>query len=188
MKFYSKIAIIGVNPYVLIDAHNAALLCPNWRRPLPVGVRINEKPKAPHHINLMPVGDGSFYLYLNSEIRGISGTKVGDIVLVEVEFNATYKAGPVHPMPRWFSAALDENQRAKRTWVDLPPSRKKEVLRHFAKLKTPKARERNLLRAVSAFSDKETRFLGRCWTRSGEMRKEPNQALQHCDTGCHVSC
>jgi hypothetical protein len=171
VKFYSEIAIIGVNPYVLIDAHNAALLCPNWRKPLPVGVRIDEKPKDPHHINLMPVGDGSFFLYLNSEIRGISGTKVGDTVLVEVEFNATYKAGPAHPMPRWFSGALDENQRAKKTWADLPPSRKKEVLRHFAKLKTPKAREKNLLRAVSALSDEKTRFLGRHWKSNKETRK-----------------
>jgi len=165
VKFYSEIAINGVNPYVLVSARDAGRLRPNWRQPLPVRVRIDQKPADQHRINLMPVGDGSFYLYLNGYVRDLSRTKVGDRVLVEIEVDAAYQAGPVHPMPARFADALDENPRAKRAWADLPPSRKKEVLRHFAKLQTPDARERNLQRAVAALSGGRSRFLGRAWTK-----------------------
>ena len=165
MTFSSKIAMNGVNPYVLVIAQCARRLRPNWRRPMPVGVRINQKPADLHRINLMPVGDGSFYLYLNDKIRVSSATKVGDTVSVEIEFDAEYRAGPSHPMPPSFRVALDKNPRAKQTWDALSPSRKKEVLRHFAKLKRADTCEQNVQRAVDALSGGESRFLGRYWTK-----------------------
>lgn len=81
---------------------------------------------------MMPAGDGSFYLYLNGDVRKASGTAVGDRVRVEIEFDAAYKNGPQHPMPRWFRQALAENPLASKNWTALPPSRKKEILRYFA--------------------------------------------------------
>ena len=33
---------------------------------------------VPARVNLMPVGDGTFYLYLNGPIRTASATAVGD--------------------------------------------------------------------------------------------------------------
>jgi hypothetical protein len=56
-------------------------------------VRINGKPEKAWRINMMPVGDGSFYLYLHGDIRKASGTAVGDRVRVEMEFDPAYKNG-----------------------------------------------------------------------------------------------
>jgi len=73
---------------------------------LPVLVRINGKPRTAWRINMMPTGDGGFYLYLHGDIRKTSATKVGDRVAVEVRFDATYRNGPMHSMPSWFRSAL----------------------------------------------------------------------------------
>jgi Bacteriocin-protection, YdeI or OmpD-Associated/Domain of unknown function (DUF1905) len=152
LRFRAVIKIQGVNPYVLVSAKRASKLKPGWRKPMPVLVRINGKPEESSPINMMPIGDGSFRLYLNGVIRKASGTGVGDRVEVEVRFDAKYRSGPAHPVPEWFRAALRKNPRASKNWEALIPSRKKEVLRYFAALKSPDARDRNLARARCGFS------------------------------------
>src|SRR5579883_1034845 len=163
LKFSAVIKIIGVNPYVSVSKTRASQIKLNWRRPMPVLVRVNGLPKKAWHINMMPKGDGSFYLYLHGDVRKSSTTKVGDTVEVEVEFNETYRNGPLHPMPKWFRSALTKNVKAKKAWEALIPSRKKEVLRYFAALKSEEARQRNLLRAIDALSNDDIRFMGRTW-------------------------
>src|SRR5437588_2849945 len=159
MRFHALIKIQGVNPYVLVSAKRAAELKPGWRKPVPVLVRINEKPDEPWRINMMPVGDGSFRLYLHGSVRKVSNTEVGDRVEVEVRFDPKYKNGPAHPMPAWFRDALGKNAVAKKNWNALIPSRAKEILRYFAGLKSAEARERNLARALHALSGEATRFM-----------------------------
>jgi hypothetical protein len=159
----------GINPYVLVSAARAARIRKGWRRPLPVCVRVNGKPKDAWRINMMPVGNGSFYLYLHGEIRKASGTKVGDSVTVEVEFDEDYKGGPAHPMPVWFRRALAGNRNATRTWEALSPSRKKELLRYFSRLKSAEARERTLERAMHVLSGGKARFMGRAWNEGGKI-------------------
>jgi hypothetical protein len=133
------------------------------RKPIPVRVRVNGKPEKPWRINLMPVGDGSFYLYLHGDVRRESNTKVGDTVTVELEFDDQYKNGPMHSMPLWFSDALDKNRNAKRGWSRLIPSRQKEILRYFSWLKTTEAQVRNAQRAIHVLSGSKGRFMGRAW-------------------------
>jgi Bacteriocin-protection, YdeI or OmpD-Associated/Domain of unknown function (DUF1905) len=162
-KFRANIRIRGVNPYILVSASRAKALKPGWRKPMPVLVRINGKPESPWRINMMPVGDGSFYLYLHGDVRKASGTVVGDRVSAEVEFDGTYRGGPQHPMPAWFAGALAETPQALRSWKALTPSRKKEVLRYFSRLKSPAARKRNLERILHALSGKPGRMMGRAW-------------------------
>lgn len=165
VRFRSIIELAGINPFVRVNASRAARLRKNWRRPLPVRVRVNGKPETPWRINLMPVGEGSFYLYLHAEVRKASATKVGDTVTVELEFDDQYKGGPVHPMPLWFQEALDQNHNAKRTWTELSPSRQKEILRYFSWLKTPEAQARNARRAIHVLSGGAGRFMGRAWNQ-----------------------
>ena len=131
---------------------------------MPVLVQINGRPEEPYPINMMPVGDGSFRLYLNGVIRKASGTGVGDRVEVTVRFDAKYRSGPAHPTPSWFRVALKENPVARKNWEALIPSRKKEVLRYFAALKSPEARERNIARALRVLSGKPERFMARSWS------------------------
>src|SRR5579872_3393075 len=123
LRFTSQIKIIGVNPYVTVTAARAKKLKPGWRKPMPVLVRINGKPEKPWRINMMPKGNGSFYLYLHGNVRKASKTKVGDRVEVEVAFDEKYKNGPMHPMPKWFRSSLSENPKAKTAWSKLIPSR-----------------------------------------------------------------
>ena len=83
--FTAVIKIRGVNPFILVSTLRASAIKPGWRKPLPVLVRINGKPEKAWRINMMPVGDGSFYLYLHGDIRKASGTAVGDRVRVEID-------------------------------------------------------------------------------------------------------
>jgi len=161
--FKASIKIRGINPFIEVSAARAAAVKPGWRKPLPVLVRINGKPSEPHRINMMPAGDGGFYLYLNNVIRTEADVVVGDRVSVEIEFDPGYRNGPQHPMPRWFQAALDAHPDARRNWTKLSPSRKKEVLRYFAQLKSPEARARNLARALPMLAGETGRFMGRTW-------------------------
>ena len=111
----------------------------------------------------MPVGDGRYYLYLHGPARKASKTGPGDRVQVEIRFDARYRSGPQHPVPAWFRAALSSHPRVRQNWTSLSPSRKKEVLRYFAHLKSFEARSRNLQRALRVLSGERGRFLGREW-------------------------
>jgi hypothetical protein len=130
---------------------------------MPVLVQINGEPEPPHRINLMPAGDGSFFLYLDATVRKASATQVGDVVRVGLDFNADYRGGPADPPPRWFSIALNRNPAAKKGWDALPPSRQKEILRHLARLKSEDARARNLEKALHVLAGGKARFMARAW-------------------------
>ena len=164
-SFRAVIKIRGINPFVLVSASRANAIRPGWRKPLPVLVRINGEPAKAWRINMMPVGDGRFYLYLHGEVRKASGSAVGDRVRVEIEFDASYRNGPQHPLPAWFKRGLAGNPQAMKNWKALTPSRRKEVLRYFSRLSSPEARARNLARALDMLSGESGRFMGRGWEK-----------------------
>lgn len=151
------------NPYIPMSGARVARIKPGWKRPLPVLVRIDGKPARAWRINMMPAGDGTFYLYLHGDVRKASGTAVGDKVEVEVRFDEAYRNGPQHPMPAWFGSALRKNPDALKAWKSLPPSRRKEVLRYFSRLKGEASRARNLEKALHVLSGKPGRFMARSW-------------------------
>jgi hypothetical protein len=163
VRFSSVIKIRDANPYLRVSKSRAAEIRPGWRKPLPVRVRINGKPKQAFRINMMPAGDGSFYLYLHGAVREASATKVGDRVTAEVSFDARYRSGPAHPLPAALRRGLRASPRAAKAWKALPPSRQKEVVRYVARLRSEAARARNIAKALSALSGKEVRFMARTW-------------------------
>src|ERR1700755_279 len=120
LRFRAPIEIRGINPYVLVSAERAARLKPDWRKPMPVRIQVNGKPDVPWRINMMPAGDGSFFLYLHAQVRKESRTAVGDVVSVTIEFDGLYKGGPSDPMPSWFGKELHRNRKAQRGWDSLP--------------------------------------------------------------------
>jgi hypothetical protein len=152
VEFNSSIGILGINPYVLVDSVNATALRKDWREPMPVIVQIDNLPDVPYHTNMMPSGNGEFYLYLHNGIRKASDTKVGDTVNVKMWFDHEYRNGPMHNMPERFKQLLGEHTDAAANWRTLSPSRQKEVLRYFAGLKSDEAMERNILRAIHVFN------------------------------------
>jgi hypothetical protein len=161
--FNALIQIRGINPFVEVSSTRANALKPGWHIPLPVRVQINGKPETPWRINMMPMGNGNFYLYLHGSIRKASGTNVGDRVRVEIEFDTSYRNGPQHPMPNWFKQALDTNPKAKKNWTALNQSRKKEMLRYFSRLVSVDTRARNLAKALYVLSGEDGRFMARDW-------------------------
>jgi hypothetical protein len=163
VRFQATIEVFNGNPYVPVSAARAARLQSGWRRPMPVLVQLDGKPVPPWRINLMPVGDGSFYLYLHGDVRKAAGRDVGDRVTVAVEFDAAYVNGPMHPMPAWFREPLEANPAARRNWDALIPSRQKEILRYFSWLKSEAAKQRNLEKALHVLAGGEGRFMARAW-------------------------
>jgi hypothetical protein len=169
LRFKGTIRITGVNPYLHVSAARASTLRRGWRRAMPVLVRINGAPHLqPWRTNMMPLGDGAFRLYLQTAVRRASGTKVGDRVRAEVRFDAKYRGGPQHPMPAWFRRPLRANRKAWATWQALIPSRKKEILRYLAQLKSPDAQKRNVVRALKALAGQPVQYMARSWGNRGE--------------------
>ena len=164
LRFRARIELNKINPYVLVRAAQAARLKSGWRKPMPVRITVNGKPDVPWRINMMPVGDGSFFLYLHGQVRKASGTKVGDVASLAIEFDEEYRGGPADPMPRWFSGELRGNAAARKGWEGLPPSRRKEILRYLARLKTPEARGRNARKALHVLAGGKARFMARSWS------------------------
>jgi hypothetical protein len=163
LTFQSEILINGINPYVLVSAQQGASLKPRWRRPMPVLVQVNGQPEQPWHINMMPMGNGDFYLYLHGDIRKASDTKVGDQVTVTLKFDSSYKNGPQHEIPAVLEKAIRTDETIKSNWHKLPPSRQKEVLRYIANLKSKEAKDRNLIRVLHVLSGATDHFMGRDW-------------------------
>jgi hypothetical protein len=162
LRFRARIAIRGINPYVLVSAKRAASLRPDWRKPMPVRVRINGKPDVAWRINMMPVGDGRFFLYLHTQVRSAAGADVGDLVDAAVEFDEAYRGGPAR-VPAWFASQLKRDPRAQQGWKRLPPSRKKEIVRYLSSLKSEEAKRRNARRALEVLGGAPQRFMARSW-------------------------
>jgi hypothetical protein len=167
LRFRARIAIRGINPYVLVSAKRATCLRAEWRKPMPVRVQVNGKPKVPWRINMMPVGDGGFFLYLHAKVRGAAGADVGDVVDVVVEFDDTYRGGPAR-LPAWFSSRLKLDRRAQQGWKQLPASRKKEIVRYLSSLKSEEAKQRNAQRALSVLGGAAERFMARSWNSDSD--------------------
>ena len=169
-----RILLVGVNPYVRLSARTVARIAPGRRGPIPVRVRVNGVPTEPHRVNLMPATSEGFRLYLNGQVRTASGSGVGDVVRVWVTYDSEYRRGPMHPFPPELRRGLRRSPLAARTWASLPPSRKKEVLRYLAHLRSKTALRSNIDRALRVLAGSPERFLGRSW---GEdlLRADPDR-------------
>jgi hypothetical protein len=164
IAFEATIKLHTVNPYVLVSAAQAHTLRPGWRRPMPVLVQVNGLPDPPWRINMMPTGDGDFYLYLHGTVRASTATQVGDVVRVVVAFDEDYRGGPDAVGQRAIAERLKSNEAALRHWTALSASRQKEVVRYIGRLKSEDARVRNLDTLQRVLAGSGERFLGRFWT------------------------
>jgi hypothetical protein len=84
-------------------------------------------------------------------------------VSITLAFDNDCKGSPAHPRRPGFGRALDRNPKARKGGASLRPSRQKEILRYFAGLKSPAARERNLRRALHVLAGGKARFMARDW-------------------------
>jgi hypothetical protein len=96
-------------------------------------------------------------------MRKASQTSVGDPIELELRFDEAYVNGPQHLIPDWFQAALDLDSAAHANWKRLPPSRQKELLRYFDRLKSAEAIDRNLAGAMHVLRGNPGHYMGRDW-------------------------
>ena len=162
LEFTATIKVRGINPFVHVSAARAKRIRPDWRRPMPVLVRIDGVEEQ-RQVNMMPVGDGSFYLYLDSRIRQGAGVDAGDKATFEVTFDRAYIPGPQHEMPSALADGLAASETAMSGWTDLSPSLQKEILRYLATLKSEMAMQRNTERVLRMMSGAKEHFLARDW-------------------------
>jgi hypothetical protein len=138
--FHATIAIIGINPYVLIPPrHLQALFAAAGRDkgPIPLKVRVGEKEFNQNLVKFQ----GAWRLYLNMPMRRAAGKDVGDRVGVNVAFDP---APRIEPVPRKLVRALANDSKARTAFRALPPSRRKEIFRYLNGLKTTASLERNI--------------------------------------------
>ena len=69
VRIKSRLNIVGVNPYVLVRKREATSLKRDWHGPMPVRYAVSGDPDLIWRINMMPLGDGNYRLYLRGVVR-----------------------------------------------------------------------------------------------------------------------
>ena len=154
-SFSAKIQIIGINPYVLIPA---ALLKYIFQKAgkatgaIPVKLKIRGK----NFIQNLVKYSGKWRLYLNGPMRKAAGKDVGDMIDVQIDFDAAPRTTPVHPK---LKKAFGQNKEAKKAFDNLSPSRQKEILKYINFLKSEESVDRNIERAITRLTGNKP-FIG----------------------------
>jgi hypothetical protein len=155
-KFSAIIEIIGANPFVSLPARVlSAVLKEAGKDKGPIRVRgtINGDPYRQTLLRYK----GAWRLYVNGFMLKNSPKRIGEKIVVEVEFDPEDKKVEPHPK---LTEALRKNKTAAAAWVKLTPSRRWEIVRYIGSLKTDESIDRNILRAIRHLNGKEG-FAGR---------------------------
>jgi hypothetical protein len=156
MKFTAEINIIGVNPYVQVPdkiLQNIFRKSGKNRGAIPIKGHIHGLPYKQTLIKY----SGDWRLYINNTMLHNSPRRIGEIIKISVEYDPEPRVINPHP---GFIKALNKNKEAKEVFENLPPSRRTEIVRYIGNLKTEKAVEINIARAIHFLLGKE-RFIGR---------------------------
>jgi hypothetical protein len=156
MTFTAEIKIIGINPYVEVPdkiLQNIFRKSEKNKGAIPIIGNVNG---VPYKQTLLRY-KGEWRLYINTSMLPRSPKRIGE----KIKISATYDPEPrvISPHPD-FRKALIKNKEAKAVFDSLPPSRRLEIVRYIKNLKTEKAIEMNIQRAINFLLGKE-RFVGR---------------------------
>ena len=155
-KFRDTIDIIGVNPFVLPPEEVLQYLFAAAGKstgPIPVRGTLNGHPFTQTLVKF----SGKWRLYLNGPMRTAAGIDVGDEASVRIEFDPVKRG---FAMRKELKEALKNDPEAKKAFDALSPSRRLEIVRYIARLKSEEAVARNVERAIRFLKGKE-RFVGR---------------------------
>jgi Bacteriocin-protection, YdeI or OmpD-Associated/Domain of unknown function (DUF1905) len=155
-RFTAHIEIIGINPFVhLPEKVLAFILKQAGREKGPIRVRgtINGDPYRQTLLRYK----GAWRLYVNGIMLKNSPKRIGEKIVVEIEFDPEDKKIEPHPK---LAEALRKNRKAAAVWVRLTPSRRWEIVRYIGSLKTEESVDRNIARAIRHLNG-EAGFLGR---------------------------
>jgi hypothetical protein len=138
--FKARIAIIGVNPYVLVPAAQLQAIfkaANRERSPIPIRGELNRTPFKQTLVKYQ----GAWRLYLNTPMRRAIGKDVGDDVSVRVFHDPEPRS---EPMPPALRRVFERDQTARAGFEALVPSRQKEILRYLNAIKTDATLQRNV--------------------------------------------
>ncbi|HKX83749.1 MAG TPA: YdeI/OmpD-associated family protein [Pyrinomonadaceae bacterium] len=151
-KFKAKIFKIGINP--VVDPPDRVLEsifsgAGKDKGPIAVRGRLN----GAEFIQTLVKYQGAWRLYINGPMLNDSGLIVGDIAVIEIEFDPRPRDVP---MVKEFAAALKRDKKAKAEFDLLSPSRRKEILRYLGSLKSEEALSRNIVRILKHLRNEPT--------------------------------
>lgn len=155
-SFQAIIAIIGINPYVLVpETILKALFAEIGKNkgPIPIKGLINS---APYKQTLVKYS-GEWRLYINTTMLKDSPQKIGESIDMTIEIDTEDRTVLQHPK---FIKALTENSEAQLVFDSLRPSLQKEIAKYFSFLKTDETIDKNVIKAM-AFLTGKGRFIGR---------------------------
>jgi len=153
--FSAKIQIIGINPYVLLPASVLKYLFQKAGKDkgaIPVKLKISDK----NFIQNLVKYSGKWRLYLNTPMRKAAGKDAGDIIDIQIDYDAEPRTTPMHPK---LKKAFTENKEAMVAFDKLSSSRQKEILKYINFLKSEESIDKNVLRAISHLTRNEP-FIG----------------------------
>ncbi|WP_240040749.1 YdeI/OmpD-associated family protein [Pseudocnuella soli] len=101
--------------------------------------------------------EGSWRLYINTIMLKNSPKRIGETVVISIEYDPTDRSLVPHPK---LVAALAKNAEAKYVFDALPPSLQKEIVRYISRLKTEATIDKNVAKAID-FLLGRGRFIGR---------------------------
>lgn len=155
-RFTAKLEIIGINPFVFVPEkilQKIFLAAAKQKGHIPVCGTIN----GDEYKQTLVRYSNDWRLYINTTMLKASPKRIGEKISVTIGYDGEDRTIPMHP---GLEAALLANKKAKKIFDSLPPSRKKEIIRYIANLKTETTREMNINKAIS-FLQGENRFAGR---------------------------
>jgi hypothetical protein len=154
--FRATIELIGINPFVFVpDRILKQIFIQAGKETgfIPIKGTINNKAYKQTLVKYK----GAWRLYINTTMLAKSPERIGESVALTIEFDPSNRTIQPHPK---LVRALKENTAAKKVFDSLPPSRKKEIVRYIANLKTPESIDRNIKRAID-FLTGNSNFIGR---------------------------
>lgn len=155
-EFKAIVYIIGINPFVFVPEailNNLFIQAAKTKGPIPVCGKVNE---VEYRQTLLRYR-GEWRLYINMEMLPNSPKRIGETIVITIEYDPKDRAIPIHPK---LAVALKNDREAKNVFDHLTPSLRKEINRHLSFLKTEKSITHNVSLAIG-FLKGENKFIGR---------------------------
>lgn len=155
-RFSAHIEIIGINPFVALPEKVLAQVCKRAGKekgPIRVRGTVNGEPYRQTLVRYK----GLWRLYINTTMLKNSPKRVGEKIVVTIEFDPAQRVVAMHPR---LASALRENKKASEVFNGLTPSRRHEIVRYIAALKTDESVDRNVERMIRHLTNGEA-FVGR---------------------------
>lgn len=155
-SFKAELKKIGVNPFVFVPEDILQQIFINAGKskgPIPIYGMIYDKSYRQTLVKF----EGLWRLYINTSMLKNSPKRIGEILEITIAFDPVSR---VIKIPALFESALAKNEKANHVFKNLPASRKTEIVRYLANLKSESTLQKNIDRAI-LFLEGKSRFVGR---------------------------